>query len=352
MKGTHDIRFGFDFVHHLMNHWQPELGEGPRGAFYFDPGVTALNPDALDADGGFQGGTPSFENDWNALAGFLLGTPTCSGKSSQFIKMDSFENQYALYVRDRWRATPKLTRRPRTAVGALSKPVALGRPRASNRTTPTTNEALIGGKGRHSAGQRRRLQQEAVRSASRLRLSTERLDGHPQRLRHHLPLASVGRSGAARLVSADARRGVLGRQRLSAGHHRSRRMSRRAFRTRRSDPTSAFRRSAARTSARAEFRCPGSPRRISAGQRDAAPRLHRVVEPDLRAQAAGADGRDRLATSGRDRSVASRSSTSTPRRSRDPATRDGRCSRNSDGPRQRGSGMAARTATTIRCRRR
>ena len=45
MKGAHDIRFGFDFVHHLMNHWQPELGEGPRGAFDFDPGVTALNPD-------------------------------------------------------------------------------------------------------------------------------------------------------------------------------------------------------------------------------------------------------------------------------------------------------------------
>ena len=58
-----------------MNHWQPELGEGPRGAFHFDPGVTALNPDALEDTVGFQGDTPSFENDWNALAGFLLGTP-------------------------------------------------------------------------------------------------------------------------------------------------------------------------------------------------------------------------------------------------------------------------------------
>ena len=35
MKGAHEIRFGFDNVHHLMNHWQLELGEGPRGAFYF-----------------------------------------------------------------------------------------------------------------------------------------------------------------------------------------------------------------------------------------------------------------------------------------------------------------------------
>jgi hypothetical protein len=146
MKGTHDIRFGFDFVHHLMNHWQPELGEGPRGAFYFDPGVTALNPDAIGAAVGFRGGTPSFENDWNALAAFLLGTPSASGKSSQFIKMDSLENQYALYVRDRWRATPKLTldlglrwelypnRRRSQGLGIESY-------------DPTTNEALIGGRG-------------------------------------------------------------------------------------------------------------------------------------------------------------------------------------------------------------
>ncbi len=135
MKRAHDIRFGFDFVHHLMNHWQPELGEGPRGAFHFDPGVTALT------------GTPgSFENDWNGLAGFLLGTPTATAKSSQFIKMDSLENQYALYIRDRWRATSKLTldlglrwelypnRRRSNGLGIESY-------------DPTTNEVLIGGRG-------------------------------------------------------------------------------------------------------------------------------------------------------------------------------------------------------------
>ncbi|HET8548873.1 MAG TPA: carboxypeptidase-like regulatory domain-containing protein, partial [Bryobacteraceae bacterium] len=109
MKGAHEIRFGFDFLHHLMNHWQPELGDGPRGALSFGSAVTALNPAALAASVGFRGGTPSFENSWNSLAGFLLGTPTHAGKSSQFIKMDSLENQWALYVRDRWRATQKLT---------------------------------------------------------------------------------------------------------------------------------------------------------------------------------------------------------------------------------------------------
>jgi len=146
MKGVHDIRFGFDFVHHLMNHWQPELGEGPRGAFYFDPGVTALNPDALDATVGFQGDTPSFENEWNSVAAFMLGTPDVSGKSSQFIKMNSFENQYAAYARDRWRATTNLTLDlglrwelypNRTRSGGLG----------IESYDPNTNEALIGGRG-------------------------------------------------------------------------------------------------------------------------------------------------------------------------------------------------------------
>jgi hypothetical protein len=146
IRGAHDVRFGFDFVHHLMNHWQPELGEGPRGAFYFDPGVTALNPDALDSTVGFRGGTPSFENDWNALAAFLLGTPDVSGKSSQFIKMNSFENQYAFYVRDRWRATPTLT----VDLG-LRWELYPNRWRSNGMGIesydPTTNEALIGGRG-------------------------------------------------------------------------------------------------------------------------------------------------------------------------------------------------------------
>src|SRR5438094_9032376 len=95
---------------------------------------------------GFQGGTPSFENGWNGFAGFLLGTPTHSGKSSQFIKMDSLENVFALYIRDRWRVTHKLTlnlglrwelypdRRRSQGLGIESY-------------DPTTNEALIGGKG-------------------------------------------------------------------------------------------------------------------------------------------------------------------------------------------------------------
>ncbi len=146
MKGKHEIRFGFDLMHHLMNHWQPELGEGPRGAFTFDPGPTALNPDALDATVGFRDGAPSFENSWNSFASFLLGIPTASAKSSQYIKMASLENIWGLYVRDRWRVTPKLT----LSLGLRwelypnrTRPAGMG----IESYDPTTNEVLIGGRG-------------------------------------------------------------------------------------------------------------------------------------------------------------------------------------------------------------
>lgn len=146
MKGAHEVRFGFDFVHHLMNHWQPELGSGPRGSFSFGAGATALNPAAIQSAVGFQGGAPSFENNWNSLAAFLLGTPTSSGKSSQFIKMDSLENQYALFIRDRWRVTPKLT----LNLG-LRWELYPNRTRSAGlgieSYDPTTNEVLVGGRG-------------------------------------------------------------------------------------------------------------------------------------------------------------------------------------------------------------
>ena len=203
-KGEHDLRFGFDFLHHSMKHWQPELGYGPRGAFGFDPGVTALNPEALDAEVGFQDGTPSFENDWNGLAGFLIGTPTFSGKSSQFIEMTSFENQYAFYVRDRWRPNSKLT-----------LDLGLRWELFPNRTRedglgiesydPATNEALIGGRGGipqdNGVGYSKKL------FAPRLGFDVpvERGHGRSNRLRDHVQPTPLGCSGVARVVPADAR---------------------------------------------------------------------------------------------------------------------------------------------------
>src|SRR5712664_1627765 len=67
--GKHQISAGTDIVHHHLNHWQPELGSGPRGEFDFS------------------------------------GT----GKSDQFIKATAKEWQFGWFVGDRYRITNKLT---------------------------------------------------------------------------------------------------------------------------------------------------------------------------------------------------------------------------------------------------
>jgi hypothetical protein len=102
-KGKHQVSAGIDIVHHHLNHWQPELGSGPRGEFDFDGSATALNnPTAAPPD------------QFNAWAQFLLGLPGGSvvsglGKSDQFIKATAKEWQFGWFVGDRYRVTNKLT---------------------------------------------------------------------------------------------------------------------------------------------------------------------------------------------------------------------------------------------------
>ncbi len=96
LRSKHEIRFGFDAVHHHLNHWQPEQGRGPRGGFTFNGESTALK------------GGPGI-NQFNAFAQFLLGLDSTAGKSIQFAKMTAKEWQFGWYVADRWRATPRLT---------------------------------------------------------------------------------------------------------------------------------------------------------------------------------------------------------------------------------------------------
>jgi hypothetical protein len=98
IKGAHNIRFGYDVVRHHLNHWQPELGSGPRGRLVFGGGPTALNAAGAAAPG-----------QYNSFATFLLGLPTLGGKSVQLIRMTAFEWQHGLYIRDRWQATQRLT---------------------------------------------------------------------------------------------------------------------------------------------------------------------------------------------------------------------------------------------------
>ena len=67
------------------------------GGFHFAQGTTLLS-------GGPAG------NDFNAFASLLLGLPQDAGKIYQFQdEYFSKTRSYALYIRDRWQITPKLT---------------------------------------------------------------------------------------------------------------------------------------------------------------------------------------------------------------------------------------------------
>jgi outer membrane receptor protein involved in Fe transport len=95
LAGAHEIRTGFDFIRYQLNHWQPELGSGPRGNFSFSGNLT---------------GQPGYtSSSWNSYAGFLLGLDSGYGKSIQYEEMSGRENQYGLFVSDRWNASAKLT---------------------------------------------------------------------------------------------------------------------------------------------------------------------------------------------------------------------------------------------------
>jgi len=99
-RGRHNLRFGVEITRHQLNHWQPELGSGPRGGLSFGIGPTVLN-------GGPVG------NLYNGYATFLLGLMTSAAKSVQWESMTTREWQYGFYIRDRW----QISRRTMAVLG-------------------------------------------------------------------------------------------------------------------------------------------------------------------------------------------------------------------------------------------
>jgi hypothetical protein len=96
--GRHDLRTGYTVNFLYLDHWQPESGN-PRGAFNFAGNATATPTSA--------GGQTA--NQFNTYAAFLLGLTSSVGKSVQNELMTSREWQHAIFFRDRWTPTPKLT---------------------------------------------------------------------------------------------------------------------------------------------------------------------------------------------------------------------------------------------------
>ena len=97
VKGSHNLRFGGEFLHFSMAHFGANSTVGVRGGFTFTGGLTSLN-----------GGASS--NLYNAFADFLLGLPTSTAQDHQYIDPATlYENTFAFYARDQWQISRKLT---------------------------------------------------------------------------------------------------------------------------------------------------------------------------------------------------------------------------------------------------
>jgi hypothetical protein len=106
--GKHQISFGTDIIHHHLNHWQPELGAGPRGEFDFGGGATALNSPTAEAPDQFNA-LAQFELGLAGEGGVGAGNGVGVGRSEQFIEATAREWQFGVFVGDRYRVTNKLT---------------------------------------------------------------------------------------------------------------------------------------------------------------------------------------------------------------------------------------------------
>lgn len=128
ISGAHELRWGFDLVRYRMDHWQPEVGSGPRGTLTFSGNVTAI-----------PGYTPNYLNQY---ASFLLGLPSSVGKTVQFFEMTNREWQFGWYVRDRWQVNRKLT----LNLGLRYEyyPLITRRDRGVERWDPETNKVYLG----------------------------------------------------------------------------------------------------------------------------------------------------------------------------------------------------------------
>lgn len=98
-RGKHAFRFGFEYDHTQMNHFQPQGADGnfttARGAFAFDGLVTANG---------------SATNPANSFAQLLMGLPNREGKAILSNNPVALRwTTWAWYARDQWQFNPKLT---------------------------------------------------------------------------------------------------------------------------------------------------------------------------------------------------------------------------------------------------
>ncbi len=103
-KGKHAMKYGGEYYHFALNHFQPTSGNdinNPRGGFRFQGGLTTNGASGITA--------------YNSLADFLLGLPNNNGgisvaKATQLFNPNALRwSAFAFFAQDQWTLTPKLT---------------------------------------------------------------------------------------------------------------------------------------------------------------------------------------------------------------------------------------------------
>ncbi|MCW5965470.1 MAG: carboxypeptidase regulatory-like domain-containing protein [Bryobacterales bacterium] len=141
LKGSHNVRFGFDIYHLQLNHTQPEFAGaagGAAGRLNFNQGPTQLRL----PNGNVQGG-----NQFNSMATFLLGLVDGGGRILQVPDVYRTKTtMWSFYVRDQWQATRNLTVSLGTRLELFPMPYREG-DRGMERYDFNTNEMIICGVG-------------------------------------------------------------------------------------------------------------------------------------------------------------------------------------------------------------
>ncbi len=110
INGRHQFRFGVEYTHTQLNHFQPQGGsfQTARGSFRF----TGVGTELATCSGTPEKCTAAAPTNaqFNSYADFLLGLPDEVGKAVQNINPIALRwSQWAWYARDQWQVTPQLT---------------------------------------------------------------------------------------------------------------------------------------------------------------------------------------------------------------------------------------------------
>jgi len=111
-KGKHQLRFGIEFNHTQLNHFQPENGtfQTARGSFSFTGVATELATCTGAPPAETCTAAAPTSAMYNGFADFLLGLPDAVGKVVQNVNPIALRwSQWAWYIRDQYQITPKLT---------------------------------------------------------------------------------------------------------------------------------------------------------------------------------------------------------------------------------------------------